>query len=351
MEDTNTDISINQRISIPGDHVQSALKRLVEQGEIDEAGRDEIYWLYSYAMNNNWNLEDVGKAIDKDATTAYRMFLGRYGARYDNLIEEVARYHKIAVARGQRKTVGFVETTTWSKIEQVCRHAFIGQLPAFIYGASQIGKTESLKEYQRRNNHGQTKYIRMPASPSFPFFIKTVAEACFVSTRMNNDITRRRIMDALNSKNLILIDEVHQALITVSESTARKIMEFVREIYDRTECGVVLCGTNVFRDEFERGRQKLIFDQFRRRSIIQLTLPEVAPRADIVKIAKAYSLPAPDGVADDLVGRMIKQSGLGQYVKFIQSASNLAANQKKTLTWDHFVQSYDIINSLSTTTR
>jgi len=352
METNKPDININQRISIPGDQVQSALKRLIEQGEIDEEGKAEIFWMYSYAMDNNWNLEDVGKAIGKDPTTAHRLFLGRYGARYDNLIDAVSRYHKIALARGSRKMAEFVETSTWGKIDAVCRHAFVGQLPAFIYGASQIGKTTCLKEYARRNNHGQTKYVRLPAACGLVQAQREIGNACYITSRCSVDDLRTRIMGSINEKMLIIIDEMHQCLLPGSrQGVGVRVVEWLREIYDRTGCGIVFSGTKVFRDEIERGKFSLVLDQFRRRGIIQLSLPDVAPKADIVKIAKAFALPAPDGIAEEIISKMTKYSGLGQYVKFLQSASNLAANQKKPLSWDHFVQSYDIINSLSTPTK
>ena len=349
MEEKQTpDVNINQRISIPGDQVQVAIDRLVEQGEIDDTARGDVWWLFSYAMDRGWNLDDVGKAIDKDATTAYRLFLGRYGARYDNLVASVARYRKIAVARGTRKSIGFVETTTWDKIDKVCRHALVGQLPAFIFGVSQIGKTTSLQEYARRNNHGTTRYIRMPASPGFHDALGAIARACYVTSRLSSRDLRERVIGAVNDRMLLIIDEMHQPLISGRGNTAVHIIEWLRELYDRTGCGMVFCGTNVFRTGLETGKFALILDQFRRRGIIQLTLPDVAPRADIVKIAKAFGLPPPDGVADEIVTRMITQSGLGQYVKFIQSASNLAANQKKDLSWDHFVTAYDLVQKLST---
>jgi DNA transposition AAA+ family ATPase len=346
--ESKPDININQRISIPGDQVQQALTRLVEQGELDDVARGDIWWLFSYAMDNGWNLDDVGKAIDKDATTAYRLFLGRYGARYDNLVDAVARYRKLAVARGQRKSLGFVETTTWAKIDKVCRHALVGQLPAFIFGSSQIGKTTCLMEYARRNNHGQTRYIRMPASPGLHDALGAVARACYVTSRLSGRDLRERIIGAVNDRMLLLVDEMHQPLISGRGQTAVHIIEWLRELYDRTSCGIVFCGTRVFRDELERGKFALIMDQFRRRGIIQLVLPDVAPAADVVKIAKAFGLAAPEGVAAEIVRDMLKRSGLGQYVKFLQSASNLAANQKMPMSWDHFVTAYDLVHKLST---
>ena len=347
MNENKLDISINQRISIPGDQVQKALTRLTDQGEITEDARSDIWWLFSYAMDAGWNLDDVGKAIDKDATTAYRMFLGRYAARYDNLVESVARYRKIATARGQRKTLGFVETTTWAKIDKVCRHALIGQLPAFIFGVSQIGKTKCLEEYARRNNHGQTRYIRMPAACGFNAAMRAVASACYISGRISSRDLRDRVMGAINDRMLLIIDEMHQPLISGRGTSAIQVIEWLREIYDRTNCGMVFCGTQVFRNELETGKFSLILDQFRRRGIIQLSLPDVAPAADVALIAKAFSLTPPTDQAAAIVHAMLKRSGLGQYVKFLQLASNLAANQKKQMSWDHFITAHDVVAKLS----
>lgn len=338
---------VSLRMSIPGDHVQTALARLETEGEMDEAARAEVWWFYSYCMDNGFNLDDAGKAIGKDGSTAYRLFMGRYGARYDNLVDAVRRYHALADARGQRKVCGFVETSTWDKVDQVCRHALVGQLPAFIFGASQIGKTKCLEEFARRNNHGQTRYIRMPAAPGLMQVQREVATACYLSARSTTEI-RTRVFDAIDSNMLLIFDEVHQALIGCRDTAAVRIFEWLRELYDRCGCGIVFCGTKVFRTEIETGKLALVLDQFRRRGIIQLQLPDTPPKADVIKIAKAFGLPPPEGDAAEVVATMLKRSGLGQFVKFIQSASNLANKQKKPLSWDHFVIAYDMVQQLST---
>lgn len=260
------------RISTPGDTVKAALDRLVETSKLNNEDRDLVWWFYCYSMDSKWRLQDSADAIGTSPTTVHRLFNGTYGASYDGIVEAVARFKKVADERAKRKQIGFVETSAWQKITRVCNAALYDNMPAFIYGASQIGKTECLKEFARRNNHGTTRYVRMPSSPSFQYFLKIVAEACYISPRQQQDVLRRRIMDALDSRNLLVIDEVHQAMCTASELAARKVIEFLREIYDRTGCGIVLCGTKVFRDEFEAGRQKLIFDQFRRRGMLELVL-------------------------------------------------------------------------------
>lgn len=345
MKDEGTDTQT--RISIPGDVVKTALARLVQAGQLDADGEGLVWWFYCFARESNWRLADAADAIGKDKTTVHRLFNGSYGASYDNLLESILRYKKIAMERAKRRNIGFIETSTYAKVSAICKSALNDSMPAFIYGASQIGKTACLTEFARRNNHGQTKYIRMPAAPSFPFFLKMIAEACFISTRLNADATRRRIVDAIDDRNLLIVDEFHQCMITSSELTARKIVEYLREIYDRTGCGVCVCGTKVVQDEFQNGRQKLVFDQFRRRGMLELVLPDTPPKSDIVKIAAAFDLPAPDAGNLDLIKTMLMESGLGKYFKYLQYAHGIATGRKERLTWDHFSAAYDGVKKLS----
>jgi len=335
------------RMSIPGDTVKIALDRLVDTGEMDDDARDLVWWFYCFGRDSRWGLKDFADAIQSSTTTVHRLFNGRYGASYAGVVSAVERFKKIADERAKRKQIDFVETSAWTRISRVCHAALYDNMPAFISGSSQIGKTECLKEFARRNNHGTTRYVRMPSSPSFPFFLKTVGEACYLSPRQNHDALRRRIMDSVDGRNLLIIDEVHQAMCTASELTARKVVEFLREIYDRTGCGIVLCGTKVFRDEFESGRQKLIFDQFRRRGMLELVLPDTPSRGDITRIAKEFDLPAPDGEVLDLIKSMLQTSGLGKYIKYLQYANGISVTRKQPLSWAHFSDAYAGVQALS----
>lgn len=335
------------RISVPGDTVQAALSRLVIGGELTEDDKAQIWWFYGHARDQRMSLADAGKCIDRDPTTIHRLFNGRYGAAYTNLVEEIIRYRKLAEERSKRRDIGYIETSTWRKVSVACRSALYDSMPAYIYGSSQIGKTAALEEYARRNNHGQTRYIRMPAAPTYREVLSLVAEACFISERHKTLDLRRRIVKAVDDRALLIFDEFHQVFIGASDLTARKVVEFVREIYDLTHCGIVICGTKVVREEFARGRQAMVWDQFRRRAMVELVLPDTPPTSDILMIAKAFGLAAPDATTMEIVQQMLARSGIGMYFKFLQFAHGMAATQKKPLSWDHFQQSYKSIKALS----
>jgi len=146
---------------------------------------------------------------------------------------------------------------------------------------------------------------------------------------------------------LLIVDEFHRPFITSSRQSAFRVIEWLRELYDNTGCGIVFSATRLGQEELENGPSAGVLEQFRRRGIITLNLPPTPPKADIIKFAKAFGLPPPEGDAIDIVKNMLQRSGLKQYVVFLQSASNLAAKQKKPISWDHFVAAYDMIQSLN----
>jgi len=336
-------------ITVPGDKVMAAVRGLEATGQITAVQSENILWLYNFVQAASLSLENAGRAVGLSGTTIYRLFTASYGAAYDSVLDKVAKFRRLTEERQKRKAIGFVETSTWKKIDAICRQALNAQMPAFIYGPSQMGKTTCLLEFARRNNHGTTKYIRMPASPSFSFFVKTVAMCCSISSQHSTvEHLRERVCHALDSRNLLIVDEFHQALVTVSDRRAAQIMEFIREIYDRTGCGIVLSATRVGEAEVERGRNAGVYDQLRRRGMAKLVLPDMPPASDIRKIAAAFGLPAPEGRILETIRAMLKTSGLGMYVKYLQSAHVLASSRSEKPSWDTFAAVYDGMAALAT---
>jgi DNA transposition AAA+ family ATPase len=187
----------------------------------------------------------------------------------------------------------------------------------------------------------------MPASAGVQLFMKELARACFVSPDSCFEKLRDRVLNAIDDKTLVIVDELHQAFTSYQSGSAIKVMEVIREIYDRTKCGLVLVGTNVLRDNLTTGKLATILEQLRRRGTIKVQLPKCPPKADLDRIAKKFGLPPADGIAADVVRDQIHSSGLGMFIKFLQSAAMMANKESKKVTWDHFVQAHDIIARLS----
>lgn len=334
-------------IPISGDTVKQALADQVRRQELTADQEALVWWFYGHCRNEGFDLKEAAAQIGKDSTTLYRVWTGKYGASLDNICQDIARFRKLAEERSTRVKLDFVETSIWKVCDKVCNAALVTQTVAFIWGDSQIGKTTALEEYARRNNHGQTKLVRMPASAGVQLFMKELARACYVSPESCFEKLRERVLNAIDDKTLIIVDELHQAFTSYQSGSAIKVMEVIREIYDRTHCGMVLVGTNVLRDNLTTGRLAAILEQLRRRGTIKVQLPAHPPKVDLDRIAKKFGLSPADGIALEVVKDMIHSSGLGMYIKFLSSAGMLANREGRKLTWDHFVQAHDIIARLS----
>ena len=194
-------------------------------------------------------------------------------------------------------------------------------------------------EFQRLNNHGRTVYLRMGSGWTRPRLVRELA------LKFGNGVKATKcwaledaIFGSLTRYNLLIIDEFHLALETSSEASAKAIMEFIREIYDRTGCGLVLSGTKVGIEGIEAGKNKLLFDQLRRRGVVKVVLPDAPPLRDINQIARTFELPLPTG--DDLkrVKALIAARGLGVFLKYLQKAFAVTKKQKEELSWGAFAK-------------
>lgn len=334
-------------LNIGGDTVKRIISEQVQAGTINQDQSDLVWWYFAYAKTRRWSLTQASGELGYGSnTTLFRLWNGTYGAKLDNICSRIARYKAIAEERAGYSRIGFIETNIARRIFHACEAALISQTVVIIYGDSQIGKTRALMQYAAVNNHGQTKYIRMPASAGVQIVAKEIARACFVSAHSSFEGLRERIMNAIDANTLMIFDEMHQPMLSYHKSSQMKIYEFIREIYDRTGCGMVLCGTNVFRREIQEGKLAQLLEQLRRRCTHPIQLPSKPPRADIDLIAKEFGLKAPQDAAFDVIKGMIQRSGLGMYIKFLQAASRMAGKAGEKLSWDHFVRAHDIIAKL-----
>lgn len=347
MSDEAGAVRDTSNINVSGDTVKMVLSEQVKRGDITAEQEGLVWWFFCHCKTEGYTLKEAGALIEKDSTAISRVWNGKYGASLDNICQDIARYRKLSEERATRVHLDFIETSIWRTIDKVCSAALVTQTVAFIWGDSQIGKTTALEEHARRNNHGQTKLVRMPASAGVQLFMKELARACFVSPDSCFEKLRDRVLNAIDDRTLVIVDELHQAFTSYQSGSAIKVMEVIREIYDRTHCGLVLCGTNVLRDNLTTGKLAAILEQLRRRGTIKVQLPKCPPKSDLDRIAKKFGLSPAVDIAAEVVKDQIHTSGLGMYIKFLQSAGMMANKEGRKLTWDHFVQAHDIIARLS----
>lgn len=351
-EDVGDEVSVDiggANIPFGADKVYPTLQHQVSAGQISQEQADLVWWFFAYGKDNNLSLGEQARLLDYDAsTTLYRVYKGTYEAKLDNVVSRIERFKRLSDERGRVGDVPFIETSIARKVHQVCNAAWMSQSVAMLWGEPQTGKTLALEEFARQNNHGATKYIRLPASAGIQLVAKVIAKACYVSTDNCFESLRERILKAVGPSTLMIVDEASQAFLCYQKGSAIKVFEFLREIYDRTHCGMVICGTNVLRDEIQNGKLQLMLRQLDRRGIIKVQLPDTIPLSDCNKIAREWlKLPAMEGEAKEIVQDLVRKTGCNAFVHYLKAAARLAANEKKEVTWGHFVRAYSIIRQLS----
>lgn len=229
----------------------------------------------------------AAEALGMSATTVSRVRRGIYEGDLAAVAERAALALRLWAERGDRQRF-LVETSIATKIFTACDFALTRQTPVIITGESQIGKTTAFEEYARRSD-APVRYVRMPASANLPLFLEEMADALGVNARPGE--RRRRLQAALNDRTLLIIDEIHELALTASNDQAKRICELIREFFDRSHCGLVLCGTEATETELLHGANALALAQIVRRAI-NVRLGKRLPMGDALKVCAYHGLAA-----------------------------------------------------------
>ena len=317
--------------------------------------RSLVRWLYDLAKQSGWSWSDLESRTGISTTTLYRVWLGKYRnpetgvpVNLTSLCDTISRFRELHEDRAAAQAAPFIETSVFRRIAKVSREALVMQAIACIYGESQIGKTASLREVQRRNNHGQTTYVLMPTSAGVQSMTKAIALACHISANTCFESLRERVGNYFDGTKLLIIDEIHEAFVSYQRGSMLKCLSFLRQLQETSQCGLVLCGTNVFRTELERGQFEQSLKQLRKRGIWELQLENIPTDEDLFLFAKHYKLGDPSPAARQTIDRVAAEMGLGKYTKFLARSAKLAADKKERFTWDHFIRTVSIADKLRT---
>lgn len=334
-------------INIGGDTVTQSTEHL------EEPQKGLVRWLFNLSRKNNWTWADITKATRIDTSTLYRIWTDKYrdktGERVnlDKVCERIARFKKEEEARASIVSAKFVETSVWHRVTWLCEQVFVRQKIGFLGGDSQIGKSTCLREHQRRNNHGQTVYAEMPPAGGVQLMTRYIARALFISERSSFDNLLADIIRGLDSSRLLIIDEIHRVFTTYQKSSVMRCLDVLRHIQESTGCGMVLCGTNAFRDEMDHGQFAKYLQQLQRRGLYEVQLPASPPREDIDLVSAEFGLPVAQGEAEDIVLTIAKSHGFGMLITRLTDAASMAKKKGEPIEWAHFVKAHNIITRLA----
>lgn len=333
----------DRRYRIAGDVVNKAT------ADLPDDQRSSIRWLHAHAAENNLNLDEVGKLIRYDETTVYRVLTGKYEGNLANVCREIDEFRKLHDERQKGRKLQFIETAMTRKIWRVCEAALEYQRVAFVFGETQVGKTEALREYARTHNHGSTVYVEMPTGGALVNFMAKLCKALRISTQLKYREMRRRLIESFDDRMLLIVDECHRCIRDGDRGTrSLEPIDFCREIFDSAKCGLVLCATNVFREAMDESGSLIsgILKQTKRRRLCALQLPAVPTNDDLKQFAAAYGLSPATGEALTLQSEVIRDEALGMWLTLLRMASKIAHQRGKKLGWEHVIAAHAGLRSL-----
>ena len=330
-----------QGMNRSADQVRAAMKAYVIDGRITDEGLESLVKLFNLGKSRGWSFDQVGKAVDYSGATVSRLFAGKYEGAMRAVIEKVDAYLELEAERQKMTSDVFIETSTWRKVQAACDLAIKRNAIVRIVGPSQVGKTYSLKEYMRRAKF-QVCYLRVPAAPTFKLIVEAVCDAVGISSSLRVDEARPRVAKAVGPNTLLIIDELHELIMSAGKGTAMKCMEWIREIWDNSGCGMALCGTSALEDDLINDpKMKGWLGQLDQRCIRVLKLPNALPMEDIELAASAYGISGSMKPVENIL-RTIRMNRLTTILTMTASwcNGNNKTRTKHPKTWESFAAVY-----------
>lgn len=352
------------RFRIPGDVIANATR------ELDEESRTAVKWFAGYLRARNIGPSDGGTVLRKLGSAEFYSWASIYaaltGRRADAGVSvkplvDAMKAMRVSVEGASRiGDGGFIITRLSKEIEKRCDRARRRKKILFIFGDSQIGKTEALRHYTRTHNHGETIYIEAPTGGSITLLMKEFGEKMHIPACRTQDM-RTRVMECFDGKMLLIVDEAHRFL---KGGRGMESLDFLRELYNKRGCGIVLSMTNEGRDLLRFGPEAKKLEQLWRRRITPLQTPAMLSRADLALFSESYKLAAADeepvtirveafdrhtgdakiekysDVPLALQTRVNKEDGLGVWLTILQDATDIAQEQGKRITWGAVLKAY-----------
>lgn len=310
---------------------------------------------FLFCIQEGIAFRDFCEKIHYDYTTVGRIYRGAYlnpttGKPYGipaNMLKGMRDFLETERRRVALGKTEFVETPTARRIFTACDLARESGTPVFLWGPSHIGKTFALTQYSHTHNHGRSPYIRIRPARGINGFLETLSNAVGISPNDKRDALIARVKRAVKGNMLLIFDELHELNLTSKSYTYFQALEILREIYDETGCGMVLCGTEMFETSVMRERNGVL-EQLYRRGVHKIKLSPQPTRGDVAAVLKANGLEFPERDMSVQVKRVSEQpyeilrilareDGLKSITERIRYARKLG---RGVVSWESFVAAH-----------
>lgn len=323
---------------------EAAREKMTAKGYAEDIIGDAL-WLLAHARERGLgSYGELGGIIGYDGTVISRILRGSYAASPQTFVEKVRSFRAIHTQRLSYGEEPFVEAlSVVTTLRARCDITRSAQMMSMVWGRNQTGKTSALKHIAA--SVPDTVYWKIPAGGAVNASIRALARACGISARKSADEAWGRILRRFTPQSLLIVDEFHQALI--GRTLKLVLIEKVREIHDDCKCGVLLCGTDVLKDRFEKEDLREFLGQIANRGVVKQFIPVSPTAGDIAKLVHAYGFPpARRGCAGAAKAAEIARAhGIAKLTDYCKMARRLAASAGQPLSWEHFLTAVETLTA------
>lgn len=319
--------------------------------------RAALWWFFHYCLEEGLRKDDAAKKVGTSDTTLYRLYTDKYRnsvskerlsppegliPKIEDLKAKVAKEREIASRE-------FVVTQTAQRIWSLCDRVRARNQTGILWGESHIGKTRALEEYARNNNHGTTKYVRMPTGSGKQEVARLIAAACGISHRSCYDKLKERIIKSLDATNLLIIDEFHLVSFTYQKQSKWAVVELLREIKDVTQCAMIAAATHIGRDDMYKSSDAHFYRQFLNRSPHKVELGSEPTRKDLEAFFQHFKFKYPAKRSEDekTLREIGRTAGVLTLIEVLTMAKTRAQKKKGTSSFEHIEAAWNFIKNES----
>lgn len=317
IDNTQTDIC-----RLRYDNFQAALQNRTD------AQRDKLEWLWGYLHGALGKSKSrLAAALGVDWEPIAELLTGRLqGSALEDMFDAID-----ALKRRASRAKPLVRTVITDRIVEALDYARDYSAMIYVSGPTGRGKTYTAEWWAGENNHGRSKYLRIPSECSRRALVRLMCQTCGVACRGNTTEMEENLHRALGPRNILIIDEAGH-LLSKSGRPGGAI-ELLRDLHDVCKCAVALIFTDVYLKEIKSGYAADYFEQFLGRLEFPVEIPKLPRRDEVRAVLQAYFAdPAEDLVNYALAVTRERDGKLRTLFKDLSRAEEYAAAEGRKTT-------------------
>lgn len=260
---------------------------------------------------------------------------GTYKGNISNVEARIEEYLKRETVKATEfvEAPQFIETATAKQIFKACDFAQIANCINVVYGASGVGKTKALQEYERTH----TNVVLVTASPSraslSEILYELALEIGLTDAPKRKGSSARLIRKKLQGTNsLVIIDE--------ADHLPYDALEELRIMQEETGIGLVLVGNDKVYNRLRGGASQAhefarLWSRIAKRVSIQK-----CKKNDVLAIAEAWNLSNDDDAKAVMTDIASRAGGLRMLTQSLRLAGMVAKGKNQLITADLIQTAY-----------